>query len=72
MSATRWATQFVAEESVAVLLPVAPELACAPSAPVERALLAGELVEATVYSCVRPWLASCVAVTVDPETPCAL
>src|ERR671924_66667 len=39
ISATRWATQFVDAEAVAVLFPDAPADACVPSAPVARALL---------------------------------
>src|SRR5437762_1491268 len=50
MRATRCATQFVALPRVAVLAPVAPAPACAPSAPVVRILLAFELPEMTVYS----------------------
>ena len=69
-SATRCATQGVEVESVAVLFPVAAALAWVPSAPVARALLAGALPDAIVYSCVIPWAASCVAVTAGPDWPC--
>ena len=53
ISATMCATQGVDVEIVAVLLPVAPAVASVPSAPVARALLAGELPDEIAYSWVR-------------------
>ena len=71
ISATRWATHWVDVETVAVLFPVAPAEAWVPSAPVFRARLDGPLPDCCVYSCVRPWPASCVRVTAGPACPWA-
>ena len=69
INATRWATQGVDAEMVAVVFPVAPTADWIPSAPTPRALLVGALPDVMLYSSVRPWPASWLAVTVGPDWP---